>query len=96
MAIMTQDTTTPEADREVMSLLDEALAKAMSDYRAQAVLDNFGEVDVPDGSDARCCVCMHPLAGLTGYYDKRDSHPRPLLCVDDYEIETKAAKGTLR
>jgi len=89
------ETTTPESTAEVMSLLDEALAHAMADYRAQAVADNFDAVEVPDGSDARCCVCTHPLAGLTGYYDKRDPRPRPVLCVDDYEIEIKAAGGTV-
>ena len=89
------ETTTPEATAEVLSLLDEALAKAMADYRAQAVIDNFVAFTIAPYRDTKCVVCEHPLpAGATGYRDKRDPKPRPVLCVDCVETELEAAGRT--
>ena len=83
------ETTTPEATAEVLSLLDEALAKAMADYRAQAVIDNFVEVEVTWPTR---CPCMHLLnPGDAAWEDLRDEGKGPLLCTTCAEIELTAA-----
>jgi hypothetical protein len=79
------------AEIDEQSALDAALAKAMADYRAQAVLDNDEEVQILPGEDTICVVCEHPLpAGATGYRDKRDEDRR-VRCCDCKAFEDKAA-----
>ena len=84
------------AEIDHQSALDKALAKAMADYRAQAVIDNDEEVQILPGEDTICVVCEHPLpATATGYCDKRDPHPRPVRCCDCKAFEDKAAGRTV-
>ena len=84
------------SDLRQQSALDAALAKAMADYRAQAVLDNDEEVQILPGEDTICVVCEHPLpAGATGYRDKRDEDRR-VRCCDCKAFEDKAAGRTVR
>jgi hypothetical protein len=79
------------AEIDEQSALDVALAKAMADYRAQAVADNDEEVEILPGEDTICVVCGHPLpAGATGYRDKRDEDRR-VRCCDCKAFEDKAA-----
>jgi|ERR1035441_836312 hypothetical protein len=84
------------AEIDEQSALDVALAKAMADYRAQAVADNDEEVEILPGEDTICVVCEHPLpAGATGYRDKRDEDRR-VRCCDCKAFEDKAAGRTVR
>ena len=77
------------------SALDAALAKAMADYRAQAVADNFVEVEITWST--RCGVCDHPLdPGDVAWEDKRDEGRGPKLCTMCCSDEKAAAKGILR
>ena len=100
---MTTYTQEPDADLtawiaeiDEQSALDAALAKAMADYRAQAVKDNDEEVEILPGEDTICVVCEHPLpAGATGYRDKRDEDRR-VRCCDCKAFEDKAAGRNLR
>ena len=75
------------AEIDEQSALDVALAKAMADYRAQAVADNDEEVEILPGEDTICVVCEHPLpAGATAYADNDG-----VLCVDCAAVELEAA-----
>src|ERR1039457_7266236 len=101
---MTTTTYTQEPDAELVgwmsdlrqqSALDAALAKAMADYRAQAVTDNFVEVEITWST--RCGVCDHPLdPGDVAWEDKRDEGKGPKLCTMCCADEKDAAKGILR
>jgi hypothetical protein len=83
-------------DRPVTSQEDRELARAMAEYRAQAVIDNDEEVQILPGEDTICVVCEHPLpAGATGYRDKRDEDRR-VRCCDCKAFEDKAAGRTVR
>ena len=82
-------------DRPVTSQEDRELARAMADYRAQAVADNFVEVEITWST--RCGVCDHPLdPGDVAWEDKRDEGKGPKLCTMCCADEKDAAKGILR
>ena len=77
------------------SALDAALAKAMADYRAQAVIDHFVEVEIT--WPTWCGVCPDRLLpGDVAWEDERDEGNGPKLCTDCKADEEDAAKGILR
>ena len=82
------------AEIDEQSALDAALAKAMADYRAQATVDNFVEVEITWST--RCGVCDHPLdPGDVAWEDKRDEGNGPKLCTMccGFELEAAGRKG---
>ena len=82
-------------DRPVTSAADRERARAMADYRAQAVIDHFVEVEIT--WPTWCGVCPDRLLpGDVAWEDERDEGNGPKLCTDCKADEEDAAKGILR
>ena len=92
MAIMTQDTTTPEATAELVGWMDEIRLADLLTQAAAQVAGDLTETEILPGEDTICAVCEDALPAGAPAWKDRDG----VLCAFCAETELEAAKGTNR